>query len=68
MKYLILAVPFMLSGCYQSVNINDIETAIEACGGIDKVYEVSAMFNGAESVTCTNRTAIYLNERVWAKK
>jgi hypothetical protein len=64
MKYALL-LSLLLTGCYQSVNSNDIEAATRVCGGIDKVTQINANFAGEEVVICTNRTSFYLTEKTW---
>jgi len=55
-KLLILALALSLSGCYQTVNSNDIETANRICAAHNsQVQEIAAYFNGDEVVQCTNR-------------
>jgi hypothetical protein len=68
MKYFAFIIPVFLSGCFhQTVNSSDIATAIKACGGLDKIQEIQAIFTGSEVATCTNRTSVWLNEQAWAK-
>lgn len=68
MKYFAFIVPVFLSGCFhQTVDSSDIATAIKACGGLDKIQEIQATFSGGESVTCTNRASMWLDEKVWAR-
>lgn len=58
-----------LTGCFhQSVNFNDIQTAIKACGSLDNIVEIEAHATGGEYVRCSDRTYILLDERVWGKK
>lgn len=55
MKYLILIGCLSLTGCfYQTVGQFDIQRARNFCGGIDKIVEIEAHFNGDENVTCLN--------------
>lgn len=64
MKKLLVILAVMLSGCtYQSVNYSDIEAAAAACGGVEKIAELSSAFNGSESVICNNRTKHSLETR-----
>lgn len=61
MKKLILILSIALSGCmYQSVNFSDIDAATKACGGVQNIAELSASFDGGESVICHDRTKTYL--------
>lgn len=56
---------FMLSGCYQSVNLRDIKDAAIICGDIDKVTEIQAFAIGSEHVLCTNRHSYMISpERI----
>lgn len=70
MKLILIPILSMsLSGClYQTVNKNDLDTAIKACGGLENVSEVTSSWIGNETVICTNRREIYLNEKVWDQK
>lgn len=55
MKYLILTGCLSLTGCmYQTVNQFDIQRAKNLCGGIEKIVEITANFDGKESVLCMN--------------
>lgn len=57
----VIAAALTLSGCaYQSVNNNDIQTAIKVCGSLDNVVEVSALFQGSERVVCSDRKKHWL--------
>jgi len=67
MKYIIVLFTLALSGCYQTVNINDIETAIKACNGIENVNSIDAYASGTEVAECKNRTRFSLDEKVWNK-
>ena len=59
----------LLTGCfYQTVNKNDLDTAIKGCGGLESVSEVTSNWMGNETVVCTNRRVIYLDEKVWVQK
>lgn len=64
MKYLLLLPTILLTGClWQSVNHNDIETAIRVCGGLEHVVEIHALATGSESVICSNREHVYLRAK-----
>lgn len=53
MKNLIIITTIaMLSGCWQSVSSYDINKAVEKCGSIENVHELTAYFLGKESFTC----------------
>lgn len=53
MKSLVFAMCLPLTGClYQTVNQFDIERASKACGGVEKIVEISADFFGDEFVLC----------------
>lgn len=55
MKYLILFGCLSLTGClYQTVDQFDIQRAKNLCGGIDKIVEIVAQFDGGEKVACLN--------------
>ena len=66
MKYLLITL--LLTGCYQSVNLNDINTAAKACGSLENVEHISANFVGEEYATCQDRTQVFLNDKVWTRK
>lgn len=69
MKRLAVILVLALSGCmYQSVNQNDIQTAINACGSLENIESIDANFLGIEDALCTNRKVIRLNSAVWIKK
>jgi hypothetical protein len=58
-----------LSGCfYQTVNLNDIQTAIKACDSLENIVEIQSEFIGAEKVRCIDRTVQWLDEDVWKVK
>jgi hypothetical protein len=64
MDKLIVILCIALSGCmYQSVNLSDIEAASKACGGLNQISELSAAFDGQESVICFNREKYGLESR-----
>ena len=67
MKYITVLLTLALTGCYQTVNINDIETAIKACNGIENVNSVDAFASGREVAECKNRTRVSLDEKVSKK-
>ena len=55
MKYIIIAATsIFLSGCYQTVNLYDIDRAIVACGSKENIVEIYAFNNGSENVLCRN--------------
>ena len=55
MKCLSVLPALLLTGCfYQTVNQFDIERASKACGGVEKVVEISAGYLGNEVVLCKN--------------
>lgn len=54
----------VLSGCYQTVNLRDIQDAVIICGGIDKITEIQSRFDGQEFVTCDNRLGYYIRADV----
>ena len=55
MKSLVFIMCLSLTGCfYQTVNQFDIERASKACGGVEKVVDISADFFGDEFVLCKN--------------
>jgi len=69
MRYIMLPLVLALSGCfYQTVNNNDIQTAIKVCGSLNNIVEISANFVGDERVMCTDRTDNYLSEKAWVEK
>jgi hypothetical protein len=58
MKYLIFLFVVFLSGCYQSINYNDIEMATKICKSYNSVViEVDSFVSGSESVICSNRNS-----------
>ena len=64
MKKLIVIMCIALSGCmYQSVNFSDIDVAAKVCGGVQNIAELSASFDGSESVICHDRTKTNLRIR-----
>jgi hypothetical protein len=61
MKKLVLILCIALSGCmWQTVNSNDIRSAIRICGNMNEVVEISATFLGTETVLCENRKEIMI--------
>ncbi len=54
----------MLSGCYQAVNLRDIQDASIICGGIDKITEIQSHFIGQEFVTCDDRQGYFIRADV----
>ena len=55
MKCLSVLPALLLTGCfYQTVNQFDIERASKACGGVEKVVEISSFYLGDEVVFCKN--------------
>jgi hypothetical protein len=62
MKYIIIAVTsIFLSGCYQTVNLYDIDRAIVVCGSKENIVQITAFFIGAEEVLCRNGEGKNLN-------
>lgn len=58
-----------LSGCfYQTVNLNDMQTAIKACDSFENIVEIEATFFGTEKVRCIDRTAHFLDADIWKIK
>lgn len=51
----------LLTGCYQSVNTQDIRDAIAVCGKIENIVEIHAHAIGHEVVECNNRESYQLN-------
>ena len=61
MKYLSLLSALLLTGCfYQTVNQFDIQRASKVCGGVEKIVQISAAFNGQEKVLCLNAEQFFL--------
>ena len=61
MKSLVLVMCLPLTGCfYQTVNQFDIERASKVCGGVEKIVQISAAFNGQEKVLCLNAEQFFL--------
>ena len=61
MKYLSLLSALLLAGCfYQTVNQFDIQRASKVCGGVEKIVQISAAFNGQEKVLCLNAEQFFL--------
>ncbi len=55
MKILVLVMCLSLTGCfYQTVNRFDIQRASKVCGGVEKIVQISAVFDGQEKVLCLN--------------
>jgi hypothetical protein len=55
MKSLVLVMCLSLTGCfYQTVNQFDIGRASKVCGGVEKIVQISAAFDGREKVLCLN--------------
>lgn len=58
-----------LSGClYQTVNLNDMQTAIKACDSFEQIVEIEASWIGTEHVRCIDRTRHILNQDIWKIK
>ena len=57
----ILLTSIVLTGCYQTATIRDIENAANICGGLDQVAEISIAFDGSEKVTCANLKLYFIN-------
>jgi hypothetical protein len=47
----------LLTGCYQSVNIRDIQDAAAICGKLENIVEIHAHGIGHEVVECINRVS-----------
>ena len=63
MKCLSVLPALLLTGCfYQTVNQFDIERASKACGGVEKIVEISSTFLGGESALCKNGKKNYLHK------
>ena len=58
---MIFLASIVLTGCYQTATIRDIENAAKICGGLDQVAEILVAFDGSEIVTCINLKQIYIN-------
>lgn len=58
---MIFLTSIVLTGCYQTATIRDIENAAKICGGLDQVAEIRVAFDGTESVICINLKKIYIN-------
>ena len=55
MKSLVFIMCLSLTGCfYQTVNQFDIQRASKVCGGVEKIVQISAAFDGQEKVLCLN--------------
>ena len=55
MKCLSVLSALLLTGCfYQTVNQFDIQRASKVCGGVEKIVQISAAFDGREKVLCLN--------------
>ena len=55
MKSFVLIMCLSLTGCfYQTVNQFDIQRASKVCGGVEKIVQISAAFDGQEKVLCLN--------------
>ena len=53
MKYTsIIVASIFLSGCYQTVNLYDIDRAIVVCGSKENIVQITAWFIGDEAVMC----------------
>lgn len=68
MRYTVALLALSLTGCYQSVNQNDIQTAITVCGSLEQVVEIRAALWGAENALCSDRTRTNLDRANWVKK
>lgn len=63
MKYTTIIIAAMfLSGCYQTVNLYDLDRAIVACGSKENIVEIAAAFSGDELVLCRNGEKINLRK------
>ena len=53
MKYsIIFFTSIFLTGCYQTVNLFDIDRAIVACGSKENIVQIIAWAAGDEAVIC----------------
>ena len=53
MKYsIIFSTAIFLSGCYQTVNLFDIDRAIVACGSKENIVQITAWAIGSEVAFC----------------
>jgi hypothetical protein len=70
MKLILISISvLLLTGCfYQTVDKNDLDTAVKACGGYENIYKITSKFDGGEWVICNDRREFYLNEKVWDQK
>ena len=51
MKIPVFVMCLSLTGCfYQTVNQFDIQRASKVCGGVEKIVQISAAFDGQEKV------------------
>lgn len=62
-KFFIIIPVFFLSGCfYQTVNMNDIESAFYICAKEQaQIVDIKSSFEGREWVTCSNRRSYHIN-------
>ena len=57
MKYVVLAIPFFISGCfYQSIDNIDLRKAIHTCKSIENIAYIESTAVGDEIVRCTNKS------------
>ena len=63
MKCLSVLSVLLLTGCfYQTVNRFDIQRASKICGGVEKIVQISAAFDGQEKVLCLSAEQFTLEE------
>ena len=51
----------VLTGCYQTATIRDIENAAKICGGLDQVAEILVAFESSEAVICADLSQHRIN-------
>lgn len=55
MKYILSIILIAgLTGCFQAVDNVDLERAIGACEGLEKIYKIQSHLIGTEWVECKN--------------
>jgi len=52
----IIAMCFMLQGCWQLVDDYDISRAAAICKGTENIHYIQAKFSGLENVACKDGT------------
>lgn len=61
-KVMLLLMSVSLSGCYQVANQWDIERAINICGGVENIVEITILMEGTELVTCKSGRSVSLSK------